>query len=72
MRTYTIAWEEVQGRGRLVARNDANEVIRQESCDQPIVADSDSQAIAERLFGDVLIVSVDHDQESVHVNVDWS
>lgn len=63
----TVTWNEIDGIGTLIARNEAGDRIATAAWDEPISASTDSDAVANALFGDRNIVSVDHDGEFVHV-----
>ena len=70
MTSYTITWGEVRGVGHLTARNESGDIVRRVACDDPIDAGSDSASIASQVLGDLMIFSVDHDRETIHVAVE--
>lgn len=70
----TVTWSEVNGEGRLVARCDDDHTLSSNVVrwSEPINASSDSLAIAEAIaeINGARIVSVDHDNEYVHITVE--
>ena len=65
--TWTIIWDEIGGRGSLIALDSTGSEQLLVEHSEPISASSDSLAIADLVDFPGAIVSVDHDGEYIHV-----